>query len=144
MTKEQKAASNTSFDIRISSFSSRPSHSRHFGQGQNSRKYVHRFRGLQFFDRDRSIDAEPARLHPPQVLEMSAATEGLADVVGVSPDVKAFAANHAEIDLRRGDSIDCVSIYMDQARLPLDRLPLARQFVERNAALLDRGNHRRH
>ena len=36
-----------------------PAHPRHFRQRQNSRKNVDRFHCLQFFHRDRALDAEP-------------------------------------------------------------------------------------
>ena len=37
-----------------------PAHSRHFRQRQNSRKNIHRSHGLQFFHRDRALDAKPS------------------------------------------------------------------------------------
>ena len=75
---------------------------------------------------------------------MRAAAERFADVVHVGADVKAFAAQDGEIDFGRCDAVDRVAIDVDEARLALDHFSLARQFVERHAALLDRRNHWRH
>ena len=101
-------------------------------------------RRLEFIDRDRAVDAESPGFRPPQILQMRTATERLADIVRVGANIKAFAADHAEIDFRRSDPIDRVAIDVHQARFALDHFSLARQFVERHAALFDRRNHRRH
>ena len=44
----------------------------------------------------------------------------------------------------QSDPIDGVAINVHEPRLAFDRFSLARQFVERNAALFDGGDHRRH
>src|ERR1700730_12796269 len=134
----------SSFVIRISSFSSGPTHSRYFRQRENSPEDVHRFGRLQFIHRDGSVHAEPAGFRPPQILEMRSATERLADIVRVGPNVKALAANHAEINFRRLDPVDRIPINMHQAWFALDGFSLAGKFVERNAALFDGRNHWRH
>ena len=90
----------------------------------------------------RSRSKRPTRAA--QFFQMRAAAERLADVMRVSADIKALAAEHGEIDLRRRDPIDPVTIDVHEARLALDHLALARQLVERHAALFDRRNHRRH
>src|SRR4051812_18884271 len=103
MTNERKKAA----PIRASSFlrhwssdfviTSRSPHTGDFGQRQDSGENIHRLALLQFRNRNGTVDVKPTRLRPPQVLEMRAAAEGLADVVRIGPDVKAFAANDREI-----------------------------------------------
>ena len=62
----------------------------------------------------------------------------------VGANVKSLATNNTEIDLRRSDPIDRITINVDQARLALDHFSLARQLVERNAAMFFGRNHWRH
>lgn len=54
--------------------------------------------GLQLLDGDCAFDGESAGFGSAEGEEVSAATEFLADVVGVSADVEAFATEDAEID----------------------------------------------
>ena len=84
--------------------SSGAAHPRNFRQGQDSPENVHRLDVLQFLHGDGSVDAEPAGLGPAQILEVRAAAERLADVERVGANVKAFAADDAEIDFRRARS----------------------------------------
>ena len=69
---------------------------------------------------------------------MRAAAKQLADVVRVGANIKTFAAQHAEIDFRQPNPVDCVAINMNEPRLALDHFSLARQFVERHAAMFFR------
>jgi len=64
--------------------------------------------------------------------------------MGISANIKTFATQDAKIDLGQPDSIDRVAIDMHKARLALDHFSLTRQFVQRDAAVLFRGDHRRH
>src|SRR5437870_13277390 len=73
---------------------------------------------------------------------MRAAAEGLSNVMYVGADIKSLAAQHAEVDFRQGDPVNAVPIDMHQPRLALDRFPLARELVKRNAAMLFRRDHR--
>src|SRR3984893_14766152 len=75
---------------------------------------------------------------------MSSAAKCLADIVCIGANVKALAADDTKIDFRRRDPADRITIYVHEARLALDDFSLAREFVEWNAALLDRRNHWRH
>src|ERR1700736_5614017 len=75
---------------------------------------------------------------------MPAATQYFTDIVHISAHIKTFAARHAEIDLRRPNPIDRVTIDVHEAWLALDHLALTRQFVEWHPATLDRGDHRGH
>src|SRR5206468_4834326 len=59
----------------------------------------------------------------------------ISDLVNVGADIKAFAAQHAEIDLGQNDPVDCVAIYVDEARLALHHFSLARQLIQRHAAV---------
>src|SRR3954463_11978279 len=103
MTRESRRSSASTIALHHSCFVviSRSPHAGNFRQGQNPWKNIDRFEVLQFLDRDRAIDRKPAGLCPPQILEMSAAPEGVADVVGVGADIKSFAANDGEIDFRQ-------------------------------------------
>src|SRR4030095_7388022 len=64
--------------------------------------------------------------------------------MSVSTNIETFAAQDAEIDLGRRNSIDRVAIDMHKARFPFDHFSLARQLVQWHAAMLFGGNHRRH
>lgn len=75
---------------------------------------------------------------------MRAATELLADVMGIGANIKTFAAHDAKIDFGKADPVDRVAINVDQAWLALDHFSLARELVQRHAAMLFCGNHWRH
>src|ERR1051325_635707 len=75
-------------------------------------------------------------------MEMRAATERLADIVGVGAHVKAFAAHDAEIYFRQRDSINAVAVNVHETRLAFDDLSLAREFIKRNAAVFFGRDHR--
>ena len=62
----------------------------------------------------------------------------------ISADIKSLAARDTEIDVRRRDTLNRVAVNVNQAWFALHYFAFARQFVERDTALLDRGNHRRH
>src|SRR3954463_14064402 len=98
MTRESRRSSASTIALHHSCFvvTSRSSHPGNFRQGQNPWKNIDRFGVLQFLDRDRAVDRKSAGLCSSQILEMSAAPERVADVVGVGPDIKSFAANDGE------------------------------------------------
>src|SRR5438270_4610206 len=73
---------------------------------------------------------------------MRAAAEGLSNVMYVGADIKSLAAQHAAVDFRQDESVNAVAIDMHQPWLALDRFPLARELVKRNAAMLFRRDHR--
>src|SRR6266581_9169072 len=75
---------------------------------------------------------------------MCAASERLPDVVNIRANIKAFAANNAEIDFGKSDPTNCVAINMNEPGLAFDHFSLPGQFVKWDAAVFDRGNHRRH
>ena len=75
---------------------------------------------------------------------MRAASERFADVVNISANVKAFAANNAEIDFGKSDPINRVAINVDEPGFPLDHFSLPRQLIKWDAAVFDRRNHWRH
>ena len=74
---------------------------------------------------------------------MPAATERFADVVNIGADIKAFAAQHGEIDFGQCDSVDRVAVDVHQAWLALHDFSLARQLIQRHAAVFFCRNHRR-
>ncbi len=74
---------------------------------------------------------------------MSAAAKHFADIVRVGPNVKTFAAHHAEIDLWQADPVNGVAINVDKAGLALHHFSLPRQFVERHAGVFLGRDHRR-
>ena len=88
----------SSFDIRISSFCSRSAHSGNFRQTQHPLENLVRRCVPDLVDTDRVCDVEAAGFRSTQRFQMRAATERFADVVNIGADIKAFAAQHAEID----------------------------------------------
>src|SRR3989440_105875 len=97
---------------------------------------------FNFVDCYRIRHIEPAGFRPAQRFQMRAAAEGLSNVMYVRADIKPLAAQHAEVDFRQGDPVNAVAIDVHQPRLALDRFPLARELVKRNAAMLFRRDHR--
>ena len=53
---------------------------------------------------------------------MSAATEFLADIMDIRAHIKTLAAKDAEVDFRKRDPIDSVTIHVDEPRLPLGEI----------------------
>ena len=117
---------------------------RNLGKGQQAVENFLARRVSDLINTDRLGDIEAARLCAPQRFQVRAATEFLANVMHIRANIKTFAAKDAEIDLRRRDSIQTVTIDMNEARLALDHFSLARQFVERHAAMLFCRDHWRH
>src|SRR5438309_2389070 len=124
MANDQKPASIGEVSSFVLRYFLSAAHSGNFWQRQNPGKDIDRFGILQLVHRDRAVDRKPARLRSPQILEMGAATESLADVVGIGPDIKAFAANDGEIDFGQRDSIDRITIDVNEPRFALHRLAL--------------------
>ena len=62
----------------------------------------------------------------------------------VGANVEPFATKNAEVDIGQCDAINAVAVDMNKARLALDDFSLPRKFVERDAAMLFRRDHRRH
>src|SRR6266576_3403100 len=134
----------SSFVIRASSLSSCSAHTRYFRQRQHMPDdRLTRYR-LDLLNSDRLSDIEATGFQPPQGFQVRATTESLADIVCISANIKTFAAEHAEIDLRKGNSVDRITIHVHKPRLAFDGFPLSRQLVERHAAMFYGGNHRRH
>jgi hypothetical protein len=73
---------------------------------------------------------------------MSTAGKRFPNVMGIGADVKALAAHNTKFNVRQRYVANFMREYMHEARLTLDNLALAREFVQRNPALFDRGNHR--
>ena len=69
---------------------------------------------------------------------MSAATEFLADIMNIRAHIKTLAAKDAEVDLRKRDPIDSVTIHVDEPRFALNHLSLSRQFIKGNTSVLFR------
>ena len=74
---------------------------------------------------------------------MCAATEILADVVGIGANIETLAANDAKIDFRQADGLNLMGVDMHKARFALHGLALAGELVERHAVFLDRTDHGR-
>ena len=76
------------------------------GHGREQRVGVHepgvdrRTGPFERLEREGVGDVEPARPGPPQRLEMRAAPQPLADVMGQGPDIEARAARHAKTEQR--------------------------------------------
>src|SRR6266699_6763817 len=121
------------FDIRISSFSSRSTHLGNFRQTQHPAENFLPSRVFDLIDRDRVRDIEPAGFCPAQRFQVGAAAEGLADVMYVGANIEAFAAQDAEVDFGQRDAINRVAIDVHQARFALYDFSLARQLVKRHA-----------
>ena len=92
-------------------------------------------RALDLINTDRLSDIKTTGLCAPQRFQVCAATELLADVMHICANIKTLAAKDAEVDFRQRDSIDTVTINMNEARLALDYFSLARQFVEWHTAM---------
>ena len=101
-------------------------------------------RALDLINTDRLNDIKTTGLCAPQRFQVRAATELLADVVDIGANIKTFAAHDAKIDFGKCDPVDRVAINVDQAWLALDHFSLARELVQRHAAMLFCGNHWRH
>ena len=69
---------------------------------------------------------------------MSAAAEFLADIMDICAHIKTLAAKDAEVDFRKRDPIDSVTIHVDEPRFPLNHLPLSGQFIKGNTSVLFR------
>jgi hypothetical protein len=109
---------------------------RNLGKGQQAVENFLARRVSDLINADRLGDIEAARLCASQRFQVRAATEFLANVMHIRANIKTFAAKDAEINLRRRDSIQTVTIDMNEARLALDHFSLARQFIERHTAML--------
>src|ERR1043166_6676085 len=88
------------FDIRIWSFSSRSTHPRNFRQTKHLIDNVLSRGVFDLFDTDRIGDFESAGFRPAKRFQMRAATEHFSNIVNIRADIKAFAAQHREIDFR--------------------------------------------
>src|SRR4029079_10124738 len=130
--------------MRMSCPSLGAAHPGDFRQSQDPSENINGIAGLDLIHTDRAGQIKPTGARAPELLQLSSAGETLPDVVGVGTNIKSFAAQDRKIDFRRGNTIDAVAVDVNEARLALDHLSLSRQFVERNAALLDGRNHRWH
>ena len=92
---------------------------------------------------DRLGDIEAAGFRAAKRFQMRAATEHFANVVNIGANIKAFAAQDAEIDFGRCDSVDSVAIDVNEAWLALHNFSLARQLIQRHAAVFFCRNHGR-
>ena len=72
---------------------------------------------------------------------MASATEDGAEVMTVGTNVEALGAVNTEANAGHGDFEDFAFVDADTARRAIDCFPLAREFIEGNAVLLDGGNH---
>src|SRR5438034_1064930 len=132
------------FVIRASSFSSRSAHTRNFRECENAAENLFARRIFNLVDTDRLSEIETTGFCAPQRFQVCAATELLADVMHICANIKTLAAKDAEVDFRQRDSIDTVTINMNEARLALDYFSLARQFVEWHTAMFFGRDHGRH
>src|SRR5215467_1127318 len=73
---------------------------------------------------------------------MSTATQFLAKVVRIGPDVEPFAANDSKIDFRQANCLNLVRVNVDKPRLPFNDFSLPGQLIERNTLPLDSRYHR--
>ena len=104
-------------------------HPRNFGKFQDAAENFFARRGFDVIDTDRLGDIETTGFCAPERIQVCAATELFADVMDIGANIKTLAAKNAEIDFWKGDSIHTVAVDMNQARLALDHLSLARQFI---------------
>src|SRR3954467_7696095 len=126
-----------------SSFSSCSAHPGNFWQTKHSFENLVRHRVFDLVDSNRIGDVEAAGFRTSKRFQMRAATEHFADVVSVGADIKAFAAQHAEIDFGQCDPVDRIAIDVDKAWLALHYFSFARQLVQRHATVFFCGNHGR-
>src|SRR5215468_10945059 len=78
----------------------RSAHPGNFRQTQHPLENVLTRRVLDLVDSDRVDYVEAAGFRPAKRFQVRAATERFADIVRIRADIKAFAAQHAEIDFR--------------------------------------------
>src|SRR6516165_3582227 len=89
-----------SFDVRYSRFVlfSGSAHSGNFRQTKHPFENLINRRVLYAIDRNCIRNVEAPGFRPAQRFQMRAATERFADVVRIGADIKAFAAQHGELD----------------------------------------------
>ena len=89
-----------SFDVRYSDFVlfSGSAHSGNFRQTQDPFENLIGRRVLDVIHSNCICNVEAPGFRSPQRFQMRAATERFADVVGIGTNIKAFAAQHGEID----------------------------------------------
>jgi len=108
---------------------------RNLGKGQQATENFFAGRVSDLIHTHRLSDLKAARLCAPQRFQVRAATKLFADIMDIRANIKTFAAKDAEIDFRQRDSIDTVTINMNEARLAVDHFSLARQFIEGHTAM---------
>ena len=121
-----------------------PPEARDFGEGEERGKQRMGVGSLlERVPTEGAFEGEVAGLEAAELDEMRAAAEVLPDVMAIGADVKALAALDAKFNQRKRDVVDDVGVDVDEARLALDGLAGAGEFVERDAALLEGRDHRR-
>src|SRR5262249_32273588 len=131
-TNDENMVRPNSFGLRYSdflrhlSFFSRSAHLGNFRQTQNLIENVLSRRVLDLVDSDRIGDVEAAGFRSTQRFQMRTAAKRFTDLVNIGPDIKAFAAQHTEIDFGQVGPVDCVAIDLDEAWLALHHFSLSR------------------
>lgn len=90
-----------------------------------------------FFDRGGVLHVEVADLRAPQCLQVSAAAQGLPEVVGERADIGAGAAGDAEVHLREAEGCDLERADVDGTRFQLQLFAFAGIFIGPFAVFFD-------